>query len=208
MTIETWLAYVLVTTVLMITPGPTIMLVVGYGISGGRGAALRVVPGVVLGDIVALTVSLAGIGAIVAASAALFTVLKLLGAAYLVYLGLRMWRAPEEAVQTSMECETRSGRTATLHAFAVTAANPKSLAFFAAFLPQFLSSTTPAAPQLFILGATFLILALGSATAYALLAGAARDWLLRARVLKTANRIGGSILVLAGLSVALLRKNA
>lgn len=205
MTLELWLAYVVASAVVLVVPGPTIMLVVSYALAHGRGSAWRTVPGVVLGDLVAMTVSLAGLGAVLATAAGLFTVLKWAGALYLVYLGVRLWRAPA-ALGTARGL--RRGGAMTGHAFAVTALNPKSIAFFVAFLPQFVNPAAAAIPQLVVLGATFLALALVDAVAYACLADKVRGWLGGGRGARLTSRAAGSVLIAAGLLTAAVRRPA
>ena len=96
MSIEMWLAFALASAVLLAVPGPTIMLVVAYALGQGKRAAAATVAGVALGDFTAMTASLLGLGVLLATSATLFTALKLVGAAYLVYLGVRLWRSKPE----------------------------------------------------------------------------------------------------------------
>ncbi len=201
MPFEIWLAYLTATLIVLLIPGPTVMLVVGYALAVGARTTWRTVPGVALGDLTALTVSLAGLGAVLATSALLFTVLKWIGAAYLVYLGVKMWRTREtfEAIKPD---RPRASWAMTGHAFAVTALNPKSILFFVAFVPQFVTATLPVLPQLFIIGATFLVLAIVNAAAYGLLAGSIRRTMRRPTALKAINRLGGSILIGAGAMTA------
>src|SRR5215510_2576490 len=92
--LHTWIAFVLAAEALLITPGPTDMVVVSYALSQGRRSAWASVPGVTLGDTTALILSLFGLGAVLMASAELFEVIKIAGALYLVYLGIKSWRAP------------------------------------------------------------------------------------------------------------------
>ncbi len=93
MSLELWIAFTLASAVLLAVPGPTVMLVVSYALGRGRGTGWATVPGVALGDFTAMTISLLGAGAILAASATLFTVLKLIGALYLLWLGIQLWRS-------------------------------------------------------------------------------------------------------------------
>src|SRR6478736_3454594 len=93
MTWETWAAFTAASALLMIIPGPTILLVISYALGQGWRAALPMAIGVALGDFTAMTLSMLGLGALLAASATLFTILKWVGAAYLVYLGIKLWRA-------------------------------------------------------------------------------------------------------------------
>ncbi|MEM6384036.1 MAG: LysE family translocator [Pseudomonadota bacterium] len=205
MTIELYLAYVFATVVVLAVPGPTILLVISYALSQGRRAALSTVLGVGLGDAIAVTVSLAGLGAIMAASATAFTVLKWVGAAYLIYLGVKMWRTQP---QLSLSDEPSvSGRRMTVHTTIVTALNPKGIAFFIAFLPHFLNPTAPAAPQLIVLGSTFVVLGVVNAAIYALLAAHLRSRITRPSTLRWANRAGGTMLLGAGLMTAALRRS-
>jgi threonine/homoserine/homoserine lactone efflux protein len=163
---------------------------------------------VAAGDLTAMTLSLAGMGAVLSASADLFTALKWIGAGYLIYLGVKLWRAPPAVDAPSPAVGRRSGRAMMGHAFAVSALNPKSILFFVAFLPQFLNAEAPILPQLLLLGTTFLVLAVANAAAYALLAGGIRDAVRRPTVLKTINRVGGGVLIGAGILTAALRRSA
>jgi homoserine/homoserine lactone efflux protein len=184
-----WLAFVAASAVL---------LVISYALGHGRRAAGATVAGVALGDFTAMTASMVGLGALLATSAMLFTVLKWVGAGYLVYLGVRLWRAPvgEVAVDAAAPA-ARRGRIF-LHAYAVTALNPKSIVFFIAFLPQFLDGGRAVVPQLVIFEVSFLVLAAGNALGYALLASAARRTIRQPQVQRAVNRTGGTLLIGAG----------
>ena len=208
MTWELYAAYLAATFVVLTIPGPTVMLVVSYALAEGRRSAWGTVAGVAAGDLTAMTVSLAGMGALLSASANLFTALKWIGAGYLIYLGVKLWRAPATLDTPSPGAARRSGTAMMGHAFAVTALNPKSILFFVAFLPQFIRADAPVLPQLVLLGSTFLVLAVVNAAAYALLAGGIRDAVRRPSVLKTINRVGGGVLVGAGILTAALRRSA
>lgn len=204
MTLELYLSYIVACFVVLAVPGPTILLVISYALSQGRRAALSTVVGVGFGDAIAVTVSLAGLGAIMATSATAFAVVKWVGAAYLIYLGIKMWRTqPQLSLTDQPEV---SGRKMTLHTTLVTALNPKGIAFFIAFLPHFMSPAAPAAPQLVILGATFVVLGVVNAALYALFAAHLRARITRPSTLKWANRAGGTMLLGAGLITATLRR--
>ena len=130
--------------------------------------------------------------------ATLFTALKWVGAGYLIYLGVKLWRAPvAEHVEDLVVPVERHGRIF-LHAYAVTALNPKSIVFFIAFLPQFLERSGSVPSQLLICEITFLVLATLNALAYALLASAARRTIRRPGVQRAVNRAGGGLLIGAG----------
>lgn len=201
MDLQTWLAFVAASAVLLAIPGPTILLVISYALGHGRRVAGASVAGVALGDFTAMTASMLGLGALLATSALLFTALKWIGAAYLIYLGVKLFRAPvTEAGEAAPATNTaEKPRRIFLHMWLVTTLNPKSILFFVAFLPQFLNTAEPLLPQMVIFEATFLVLATLNATAYALLASLARSQVRRASVQRAVNRIGGSLMVGAGL---------
>lgn len=207
MPFEQWFAFAAASAVLLVIPGPTVLLVVTYALTYGRRAALATVAGVGCGDLVAMTASLAGLGVLLAASAELFTALRWVGAAYLVWLGIKLWRAPVFAVPgDGGEEPALRKRRVFLHAFAVTALNPKGIVFFVAFLPQFLDAQAPLLPQFVLFEATFVGLAVLNALAVALLAASARRAIRRPAVQRGVNRVGGSLLMGAGVLTAAWRK--
>jgi threonine/homoserine/homoserine lactone efflux protein len=173
MALELWLAFVAASAVVLLIPGPTVLLVVSYALGQGRRSALATVAGVALGDLTSVTLAMLGLGALLAASAELFTALRWIGAAYLIYLGIKLWRAPVTPAELTQESETRHVRMLG-HAYLVTALNPKATIFFVAFLPQFLDPSGAVAGQLVLLGATFVVMAAINALGYALMASAAR----------------------------------
>lgn len=202
MSIETWLAFLLASAIMLPIPGPTILLVIGQSLGAGRGRALPLVAGVALGDLTAITLSLAGLGALLAASSLAFTLLKWVGAAYLIWLGVKLFRAPGgQAVAPPL-----SRRRAMREAYVVTALNPKSIAFCVAFVPQFITPAEPFLPQATILVASFVTLAALNALAYALLAERLAGAVARPSVRRTFNRLGGGILVSAGIATAAMRR--
>lgn len=206
MSFETWAAFAVASAIMLAIPGPTILLVVSYALSHGRRVASATVAGVALGDFTAMTASMLGVGALLATSATLFTVLKWIGAAYLVYLGIKLWRAPVgDGAIPQAEKETNARRIF-LHAYVVTALNPKSIIFFVAFLPQFLDPAAPALTQMVVFETTFVILATLNAAAYALLASMARGAIRKPTVQRIVNRTGGSLLIGAGMLAAGFRK--
>ena len=201
MTFEAWLAFVLAAAVLLAIPGPTVMLVVGCALAHGRRSALGTVPGVALGDLTAITVSFIGLGALLSAWPAVFGWVKWVGAAYLVLLGVKMWRArPGEPAGPALGGASR--RAMFRQAWTVTTLNPKSILFFVAFLPQFISPSQRPLPQMATLAATFVTLAALNASLYALLAGGVRAALGRPGARRTVQRLGGSILISAGIFMA------
>ena len=203
MAFEQWFAFAIASAVLLAIPGPTILLVISYALGNGRKAASATVGGVALGDFTAMTASMLGLGALLATSATLFTALKWIGAAYLIYLGIKLWRAPVSASGTGAGAgadalpKERPLRIF-LHTYVVTALNPKSIIFFVAFLPQFLNATQPMLPQMIVFETTFLVLAVLNAGFYALMASMARKSIRKPAVQRTVNRVGGSLMIGAG----------
>ena len=177
--------------------------------SQGRRAAVSTVAGVALGDLIAMSASLAGLGALVLASATLFTVLKWIGALYLIYLGVQMIRkASGQGAGKLSEMPQASNVHIFNHAAAVTALNPKSIVFFIAFVPQFINADAALWPQFTIMIVTFVGLAALNALVYALLADQMRARISNMSVLTWLTRLGGGALVLMGIATLVLRKSA
>ena len=205
MSFEHWLAFAVASGILVAIPGPTVLLVISYALGHGRKSAAATVAGVALGDFTAMTASMLGLGAFLAASATLFTALKLIGAAYLVYMGIKLWRAPVALPGVAKPTETNARRIFA-HAYVVTALNPKSIVFFIAFLPQFFSPSQPVVPQMIIFEVTFLVLATFNAAIYGMVASAARRTIRKPAVQRAVNRVGGSFLIGAGVLAATWRR--
>ncbi|WP_331371643.1 LysE family translocator [Sinorhizobium chiapasense] len=209
MSFEHWFAFAAASAVLLAIPGPTILLVISYSLGHGRKTAGATVAGVALGDFTAMTASMLGLGALLATSAAIFTVLKWVGAAYLIWLGIKLWKAPVGGEEQDADgASAERPRRIFLHAYAVTALNPKSIIFFVAFLPQFLDLSRPLFAQMAIFEATFLMLATLNAALYAFLASAARNTIRKPNIRRVVNRTGGSLLIGAGLLTAGLKRAA
>ncbi len=204
MSLESYLAFTTAMLILLVIPGPTILLVVSYALGQGWRAALPTAIGVALGDFTAITLSLFGVGALLAASATLFTALKLIGAAYLFYLGFKLFRAGG-----TLHVQPVSNKASKLkmvgHAWIVTALNPKSITFFVAFVPQFVDHSIPFLQQAIIFEATFLVLAFGNALAYAFFASRARDKFANPGMIRIFNRTGGTLLMGAGAAAVAIR---
>lgn len=208
MSLEILIAYIFATTLILVIPGPTIILVVSQAVAHGRKSVVPLVAGVILGDFTAMTLSLLGLGAIMAASAALFTLFKWLGALYLLFLGIKLWRKNPEGSLIQHEKEDASPHALFRSSFIVTALNPKSIAFFVAFLPQFVSHHGSAFSQILFLGGIFLILAFINAALYAVLAGQLREIIQRTKVGKWFNRCGGTALIGAGVLTLGMQRSA
>ena len=204
MSFETWLAFAAASTALLMIPGPTVLLVLSYALSRGRRVAVSTALGVALGDLIAMTACLVGLGALIAASATAFIVLKWIGAAYLIWLGIKLIRAPAgSALPLPSEARGTFG-----HAALVTALNPKSIGFFVAFVPQFVDPARPVLPQAAILVATFVGLAALNSLLYALAADRLRSRIARSGVIDLLQKLGGATLIAMGALTATLRRGA
>lgn len=199
MTWETWAAFAAASALLMIIPGPTILLVISYALGQGWRSALPMAVGVALGDFTAMTLSMLGLGALLAASATVFTILKWAGAAYMVWLGIKLWRAGG-SLKANPRTDGASMAKMLGHAWIVTALNPKSITFFVAFLPQFIDPKSDFATQMIAIESTFLVLAFANALGYALVASRARSAVRNERVVGAANKVGGTLLIGAGIA--------
>jgi len=208
--IEHWLAFVAASAVLLVIPGPTILTVIGYSLAHGRRAKVALVAAVALGDSTALALSLLGLGALLAASAWWFTAIKTAGGLYLLYLGGRLLFAgiAPGAAEAAAAAPPESRWRLFANTWLVTALNPKGIVFFVAFLPQFIAPGAPIGPQLWLLAATFVALAILNATAYAVFASAAQRMLSSPRAQRRFNLVGGTLLLAAGVWALLARRPA
>ena len=202
MPLENWLAYTFVTSTFLLIPGPTILLVISYSLISGRKAVFALLLGVGLGDVVAMILSFIGVGLLLQTDSNAFQFLKWIGAAYLIWLGIRMWSSTTESLELSEKTDNKVWHAIMANAFVITALNPKSIVFFLAFLPQFINSEKPFIPQSLILGSTFLVLAILSVLFYSLLASYTGQQMRLSLIHSWTNRIGGCLLIGAGGMIA------
>jgi threonine/homoserine/homoserine lactone efflux protein len=199
------LAFCITAAVLIAIPGPSVVFVVSRSLTSGRRAGLATVAGNAAGEYLLVVAVAIGIGAIVSSSIAIFTAVKLVGAAYLVYLGIQSIRHRRDLGQAlTAPTVRRSTRRHVGDAFFVGVMNPKSMVFFAAILPQFVDKSAGRVPlQIAVLGAIFVGIALISDTVWALSAGAAREWLTRTpRRLEWVRAGGGVAMIAIGVRLA------
>jgi threonine/homoserine/homoserine lactone efflux protein len=202
-----WGAFVLASAVMGLIPGPGVTSIVGYAIGSGRRTALASVAGLAAGNAVAITLSLAGVGALLAASALAFSILKWIGAIYLMVLGLlTLAKARRSSADPADADHLVSPRAAFLGNLAVGVFHPKTIVFFVAFVPQFISPKLAYAPQAGLLAATFCATVLITDTAYALAASGASRWLKRPGVALWSKRASGGVLLAAGIATASARR--
>jgi threonine/homoserine/homoserine lactone efflux protein len=192
--------------VLIVVPGPSVLFVVSRGVALGRRAALATVIGNTGGVMVQAVLVALGLGALVERSDAVFTVLKLVGAAYLLVLGLRMLRHRHGLAQLHDATEVPKGtRRIVREGFVVGLTNPKAVIVFTVVLPQFADRSRGHVPlQLLVLGGLFLTIGVLSDSAWAIAAGTARNWIARSRGrLEAIAGAGGVVLIGLGVRLAI-----
>jgi threonine/homoserine/homoserine lactone efflux protein len=179
--VENLWAFVLASVVLIVIPGPSVLFVIGRSLALGRLGGLLSVVGNALGMVPLVAAVALGVGALVAQSVVIFTIIKFAGALYLVYLGVQAIRhRADAAAALNGAVATRSHWRQLGEGFIVGVTNPKTIAFFVAVLPQFVDFTAGSIPlQLFELGVVFIVLALLCDSIWALAASAARTWFAR-----------------------------
>lgn len=191
---------------LIVVPGPSVLFVVSRGVALGHRAVLATVSGNAIGQYVQVLLVACGVGAIVERSIVVFNVVKLCGAAYLVWLGIQAVRHRRRfSTATEATDVMRSRRSLLLDGFVVGVANPKSIVFFAAILPQFVvAGGAPAPLQMLLLGVVWVAVALVSDTAWGLCAGTARNWFMRApHRMQRIGAAGGIVMIGLGVRLAL-----
>ena len=202
-----WLGFVAASAVIGLIPGPGVTAIVGYALSSGRRTAMASVAGASVGAAVSMALSLAGAGAVLAASALAFSALKWAGAAYLVGLGLvSIWGSREALDTDAPPVAAIAPATAFWSTVAVGSLNPKTIVFFVAFAPQFISARGPYAPQAALLVATFVATVFTTDSGYALAASRAAHVLRTPKAVLWSKRAGGGALIAAGLVTAAARR--
>ena len=204
-----WVTYFAAMWVIALSPGSGAVLSMSHGLSYGVRRTTPTILGLQLGLAVVLLVAGLGVGALLLASAKAFLVVKVLGAAYLIWLGWRQWRAPVAADATtghSATESTMSARQRVLRGFLTNVTNPKGIVFMAAVLPQFINPAKPLALQLAILLATTLAVDVTVMHGYAWLASRLQALLRSARARRNQNRVFGSVLMAMGASLLMVKR--
>lgn len=202
--LSSWLTYVAASIVVVIVPGPTVTVIIANSLRAGAGAGLMNVVGTQVGLFLMIGVLAVGLETIVTQAAGVFDVLRLVGAAYLVWLGVKMWRSDGRLGEAGAG-QARSHLQYAWQGFLVIWSNPKALVFFGAFIPQFVDPAGSAALQVVLLGLTFMAVALVLDGAYAVAAGRTGALVSRRNV-RWLERISGSFLIGGGLWLALSRR--
>lgn len=198
---DTLATFLVAAFVMVVIPGPTVLFTIGRAMALGRLGGFLSIVGTAVGSIVLVVAVALGVGTVVAQSVVLFTIVKVLGAGYLVFLGVQAIRHRKNAASTMIGVEaTRSGPKLLLEGFVVGVTNPKSIAFFLAILPQFVDLHAGSVPvQLFVLGAIVVMIGVSCDAAWVLLASAARDWFGRSpRRIEAMSATGGGLMIALG----------
>ena len=198
MPLSTWWLFVLMTFVVSATPGPNMLLVMSSSARHGVRSAVVTMAGCMTALLAMMSVSAAGLGALLQAFPTVFDALRLIGAAYLAYLGIKTWRSPvQDQTPGSVGTQAPSATSNALYrqGFLVAASNPKAILFAAAFFPQFINPDLAKFPQFAILLTTFSIIEVSWYFVYALSGKRLSVFLRRAAVMQTFNRITGGAFV-------------
>jgi len=210
MHLSTWLSFVLSAIIIAISPGSGAVLSMSHGLAYGFKQASATVLGLQCGLILVLIVAGAGVGSLVLASATLFTVVKTVGALYLIYLGVAQWRAKvhtADVAQAGLPAHP-TFRQRVLTGFLTNASNPKGILFMAVVLPSFISKQLPVLPQLAILGATMVTIDMTVMHGYAYLAASMQRYFRDPRAVKKQNRFFGTLLVLMGTALFFVKRSS
>jgi threonine/homoserine/homoserine lactone efflux protein len=213
MTWQIWLAFVTIEAVLCITPGPAVLFVLSQAIQRGPAKSVWGIEGILGANAMYFALSATSLGAVIVASYKLFFAIKWLGAAYLVYLGVRSFFGKtsfSKITLTSPEssADSRSGPRILRDGFFLQAANPKALLFFTAILPQFIDAHRNVVFQILVLGISSFVVEFFVLSAYGQLAGRALATARSPRFEKLTNRVAGSLLIGAGIGLAGLRRSS
>ena len=201
----TYIAFVVATIILIAIPGSSVLLTVAHSISFGWKRAIVTVTGATIGVALQLIVATIGLASLLQAVAGAFEWIRRLGAAYLIYLGVKQWRSASAPL--AHDAALTSDTKLFIQGLTVTILNPKSLIFIAAFLPQFIDATRPLGVQFAFIVPTFLMITFLVTSIWALVAGKASGLLQSKRAIRSALRGAGAMMVIAGLGLALARRS-
>ena len=209
MSIEAWLLFVATETVLCLSPGPAVLLVLSVSLTRGWPPGLQASAGILAANLLYFCLAATSLGAMLRASWELFFLIKWLGAGYLIWLGLQTFFARDAAAFHTTECLTPRcpGLRTFLHGVVAQGANPKTLLYFTALLPQFVNPAVPLAPQIVLLAGTSVLIEFGVLAGYAVLASRVRHLAHRPRLVRIIHQVGGGLLIGAGAGLATLKRH-
>ncbi|MEJ8814112.1 LysE family transporter [Variovorax ureilyticus] len=201
MNLHTWLIYLAAAIGLSLSPGPNGLLALTHGALHGRRKTLFTISGGALGFVIVIALSMFGIGALLKASLTWLTVMKWLGGAYLVWLGIQVWRAPPIGIEASAPAQSRSGRSMFGQGALSALTNPKGILFFAAFLPQFIDPARSLWMQFLVMAGTFAAIEIATELLIASMAHRISPWL--RKVGRRFNQACGGVFVAIGVALPL-----
>ncbi len=203
---DLYLGFIAAACTLIAMPGPNTTLIVGNTISYGTAKGLTTLAGTCSALVIQLIVIILGLTETAAVLSEWFDRLRWLGVAYLFWLGIKEWLSKSGTEPDTAPAPVRRARAFYAQGFMVCLTNPKTLAFFAAFLPQFVDARHPPLPQLAVLAVTFMVLAIAGDGIFCLLAGRIRPYIVGARYASLRHKISGTCLLACGLGLALVRR--
>lgn len=203
MELHAYFAFVVATTIMIALPGPSVLLTVAHSISFGWKHALATVAGATMGIAVQLIVAAVGLISLINVVAEAIAWLRWGGSAYLVYLGIKLWRSARETPE--FDTSSVSKTNLLIQGLVITIPNPKSLIFIAAFLPQFINTARPLGLQFTFIVPTFLMITFVVTSVWALVAGNARGFLQNQLAFQSVSRTAGGLMIIAGVSLLLAR---
>lgn len=201
-----FLTFVAATALMIALPGPSVLLTVAHSISFGWRYSLFTAAGATVGVSVQLIIATIGLASLLSTVAEAFDWLRWAGALYLIYLGIKQWQSANEPIEVLTASVSKANLF--IQGIVVTIPNPKSLIFIAAFLPQFLDSTQPLGPQFAYIVPTFLVISFVVTSCWGLVAGKASIFLRSQKAVQTALRTAGGLMIVAGVGLALARRDA
>lgn len=205
MELHVYYAFVVATAIMIVLPGPSVLLTVAHSISFGWQRALSTVAGATMGIAIQLTVAAIGLASLLNVVAEAFEWLRWAGAAYLVYLGIKQWRSADEPLK--IDTSSVSKTNLFVQGLVITIPNPKSLIFIAAFLPQFIDATRPLGFQFAFIVPTFLAITFSVTSVWALVAGKVSGFLQSQRAFQSVLRTAGGLMIIAGAGLVLARRS-
>ncbi len=202
---EHYILFLTIASVTVLSPGPGVTLTLTNSIRYGMYETFGGILGIATGNCIVATISATGLGLLLAASALAFTIMKYIGAAYLIYLGIKMWRTPPMAIKDTVALKP-SIRKRYLEAITMQLSNPKAIFFFLSIFPQFIDNSKSYAVQFIVLVLTFCLLVIGIHLLYAMSAQRVKRWLSSPRGSRIFNGIGAGAFIFFGLALATSRK--
>ncbi|HTF95548.1 MAG TPA: LysE family translocator [Cellvibrio sp.] len=202
---DNYLIYVGVAAATILLPGPAVMLTINNSIQRGLFMSLSGILGIALAILVVATISATSLGVILVSSVIAFTIIKLIGAAYLIYLGVKMWRTKNRAITREIRQEG-SFLKCFAEGFLVSISNPKAVIFFISIFPQFIDLSQPYRPQFILLAVTFSALVIVIHTTYAFFSSFAKSKLSSGKASSILNKVSGGVFVGFGVGLAVSSK--